>query len=69
VPEQSWKRAGITTAGSPNQINLLRTMRNSFGRRLALKRPTLAVIKALEEEIAILEGRGCRRRTIHVSSR
>src|SRR4029079_14208408 len=56
VPVQSWKRAGITTAGSPNQINLLRTMPNSFGRRLALRRPTLTVIKALEEEIAILEG-------------
>ena len=51
----NWKRAGITTTGSPNQINLLRTMRNSFGRRLALKRPTLAEVKALEEEIAILE--------------
>src|SRR5215831_10894881 len=51
----NWKRAGITTTGSPNQINLLRTMRNSFGRRLALKRPTLAEVKAVEEEIAILE--------------
>jgi uncharacterized protein len=51
----NWKRAGITTTGSPNQINLLRTMRNSFGRRLALKRPTLAEVKALEEEIAVLE--------------
>jgi len=40
---------------SPTQINLLRTMRNSFGRRLALRRPKLAEIKALEEDIAILE--------------
>jgi uncharacterized sporulation protein YeaH/YhbH (DUF444 family) len=55
VPSQNWKRAGITTTGSPNQINLLRTMRNSFGRRLALRRPSLAEIKALEEEIAVLE--------------
>jgi uncharacterized sporulation protein YeaH/YhbH (DUF444 family) len=54
----NWKRAGITTSGSPNQINLLRTMRNSFGRRLALKRPRLADVKALEEEIAILEAEG-----------
>jgi uncharacterized protein len=30
-------------------------MRNSFGRRLALRRPTLADVKALEEQIAILE--------------
>jgi uncharacterized sporulation protein YeaH/YhbH (DUF444 family) len=58
VPSQNWKRAGLTTAGAPSQINLIRTMRNSFGRRLALRRPTLAGIKALEEEIAILEGEG-----------
>ena len=58
VPSQNWKRAGITTAGSPTQINLLRTMRNSFGRRLALRRPRLADIKALEEEIATLEAEG-----------
>jgi uncharacterized sporulation protein YeaH/YhbH (DUF444 family) len=56
LPSQHWKRSGITTAGSPTQINLIRTMRNSFGRRLALKRPKLAEIKALEEEIALLEG-------------
>ncbi|HXJ02611.1 MAG TPA: YeaH/YhbH family protein [Micropepsaceae bacterium] len=58
VPSQNWKRAGITTSGSPTQINLLRTMRNSFGRRLALRRPSLAEIKALEEEIAALEAEG-----------
>src|SRR5579871_2783604 len=58
TPSKVWRRAGITTAGAPNQINLLRTMRNSFGRRLALKRPTLTDIKALEEEIAILEAEG-----------
>src|SRR4029078_3343151 len=58
VPEQSWKRAGITTAGSPNQINLLRTMRNSFGRRLALKRPRLVHIQALVEDIASLAAAG-----------
>jgi hypothetical protein len=58
VPSQNWKRAGITTTGSPTQINLLRTMRNSFGRRLALRRPKLAEIKALEEEITTLENAG-----------
>jgi uncharacterized sporulation protein YeaH/YhbH (DUF444 family) len=51
TPAKTWRRAGITTAGSPNQINLLRTMRNSFGRRLALKRPRLNDIKALEEAL------------------
>jgi len=55
VETQKWRRAGFSTSGSPNQINLVRTMRNSFGRRLALRRPTLADVKALEEEIATLE--------------
>ena len=62
VPSQNWKRAGFTTAGSPTQINLVRTMRNSFGRRLALKRPKLADIKALEEELAILEAAPAKKR-------
>src|SRR5260221_5092106 len=48
TPNKIWKRAGISTAGSPNQINLVRTMRNSFGRRLALKRPKLSEIEALQ---------------------
>jgi len=55
TPNRAWKRAGITTAGSPNQINLIRTMRNSFGRRLALKRPRLAEIEALHAELDALE--------------
>jgi uncharacterized sporulation protein YeaH/YhbH (DUF444 family) len=55
VASHNWRRAGFTTSGAPNQINLVRTMRNSFGRRLALKRPSLADIKEVEEEIAILE--------------
>src|SRR6266481_3660702 len=37
VQSHNWKRAGFTTSGPPNLINLVRTMRNSFGRRLALR--------------------------------
>jgi hypothetical protein len=55
TPVKQWKRAGITTAGSPAQINLLRTMRNSFGRRLALHRPKLSDIAALEAELEAAE--------------
>jgi uncharacterized sporulation protein YeaH/YhbH (DUF444 family) len=55
TPNKTWKRAGITTAGSPTQINLVRTMRNSFGRRLALKRPRPEDIAKLEDEIATLK--------------
>jgi uncharacterized sporulation protein YeaH/YhbH (DUF444 family) len=55
TPSKIWKRAGITTAGSPTQINLIRTMRNSFGRRLALKRPRLSDVEALHAELEALE--------------
>ena len=50
TPNKVWKRAGITTSGSPTQINLVRTMRNSFGRRLALHRPTKKDIEALQAD-------------------
>jgi uncharacterized protein len=55
TPNKTWKRAGITTAGSPSQINLIRTMRNAHGRRLALHRPKLADVKAMEELLDRLE--------------
>jgi uncharacterized sporulation protein YeaH/YhbH (DUF444 family) len=55
TPNKVWKRAGISTAGSPTQINLVRTMRNSYGRRLALKRPTPADITALQAELDAAE--------------
>ncbi|MBV8798990.1 MAG: YeaH/YhbH family protein [Alphaproteobacteria bacterium] len=55
TPSKTWKRAGITTAGSPTQINLIRTMRNSFGRRLALQRPRLTDVEALQAQLDALE--------------
>jgi uncharacterized sporulation protein YeaH/YhbH (DUF444 family) len=55
TPNKTWKRAGITTSGSPSQINLIRTMRNAHGRRLALHRPKLADIKAMVEALDRLE--------------
>ncbi|HEY4114323.1 MAG TPA: YeaH/YhbH family protein [Rhizomicrobium sp.] len=55
TPSKTWKRAGITTAGSPNQINLIRTMRNAQGRRLALKRPKTEHVQALAAELDALE--------------
>ena len=55
TPSHTWKRAGITTAGSPTQINLIRTMRNSFGRRLALKRPRLSDVEALHAKLESAE--------------
>jgi len=48
-------RAGFSSSGSPSNLNLVRTMRNSLARRISLHRPKPAELKALEEEIAALE--------------
>lgn len=53
IKTYNWRRAGLTTSGSPNQINLVRTMRNSFGRRLAMRRPKVEEIEALRTELAV----------------
>jgi uncharacterized sporulation protein YeaH/YhbH (DUF444 family) len=50
-----WRRAGITVVGAPTNLNLLRTMRNAHGRRLALKRPSTAEINELKEKLFALE--------------
>ncbi|HTO83692.1 MAG TPA: YeaH/YhbH family protein [Methylomirabilota bacterium] len=44
-------RAGYSHSGSPSNLNLVRTMRNSLARRIALHRPKSAEIEALEAEI------------------
>lgn len=49
------RRAGLTTAGTPNNLNLVRTMRNSLGRRIALQRPSTAAVEAVKEELENLE--------------
>ena len=54
IKTYTWRRAGMTTSGSPNQINLVRTMRNSFGRRLAMRRPKEEEIEELRQRLAAL---------------
>jgi uncharacterized sporulation protein YeaH/YhbH (DUF444 family) len=49
------RRVGFTTSGTPSNINVARTMRNSYGRRIALRRPGEKDITAVGEEIAALE--------------
>jgi len=49
------RRAGFSTAGAPNNINVGQTMRNSFGRRIALHRPKLSQIEELQAQITALE--------------
>ena len=45
-------RAGYSHSGSPSNLNLVRTMRNSLARRISLHRPKAAELAALEAEIA-----------------
>ena len=47
-------RAGITTSGIPSNINVLRSMRQATGRRIALASPYKRQLHALEEELTLL---------------
>ncbi|MER9138217.1 MULTISPECIES: YeaH/YhbH family protein [unclassified Mesorhizobium] len=49
------RRAGFAATGSPTNINVVRTMRNSHGRRIALRRPKQEELDAILKEIAALE--------------
>src|SRR5579864_1308118 len=54
----SWHRAGYSVSGSPANLALLRTVRNSLSRRIALKRPKPHEIQQLRDEIAALSPDG-----------
>ncbi len=49
-----YRRAGYANEGTTPNLNVLRTMRTSMSRRLALRRPKSAEIARLEEELAEL---------------
>jgi uncharacterized sporulation protein YeaH/YhbH (DUF444 family) len=52
------QRAGYRTTGSAANLNLLRTMRNSLSRRIALKRPRASELLEREHEIESLDPEG-----------
>ena len=52
------RRAGFAVTGSPTNINVARTMRNSHGRRIALKRPRREELEAVRAAIAAIESGG-----------
>ncbi len=52
------QRAGYSVSGSPSNLNLTRTMRNSLSRRIALRRPKREALRDLELEIDRLERSG-----------
>ena len=51
----SWQRAGYSVSGSPANLAIMRTVRNSLSRRIALKRPKADDIARLREEIESIE--------------
>ncbi len=50
-----YQRAGFAREGTPANLDVMRTMRNSLGRRIALNRPDMDAVALLEEEIEALE--------------
>ncbi|MGX5733307.1 YeaH/YhbH family protein [Bosea thiooxidans] len=52
------RRAGYSVSGSPTNISVARTMRNSHGRRIALRRPKREELEAILRELASLEAGG-----------
>lgn len=44
-------RAGFSVSGSPSNLNILRTMRSSLSRRIALRRPRTGEIQEIRDEI------------------
>lgn len=45
------KRAGFTTSGAPSNLNIIRSMRNALGRRMALQSPFQKEIDELKKKI------------------
>src|SRR3954447_20236590 len=54
----TWHRAGYSVSGSPANLALMRTVRNSLSRRIALKRPKPDELQRLRDEIAALSPKG-----------
>jgi len=54
----TWHRAGYSVTGSPANLALNRTVRNSLSRRIALRRPKASELEKLREDIAALSPDG-----------
>ena len=51
------RRAGYSTLGNPSNLSVPRTMQKAMSRRLALRRPSGAELRQIEEAIAEIEAR------------
>ena len=47
------KRAGHTNVGNPSQLDVVRSLKNSLGRRIGLRRPTDEEIEELERQLRL----------------
>ncbi|MEQ9345102.1 MAG: YeaH/YhbH family protein [Thalassospira sp.] len=54
-------RAGFSVEGTPANLSLVRTMRNSLARRIGLRRPKNAEIRELEDQITALQAKAEKR--------
>lgn len=54
-------RAGFSVEGTPSNLSLVRTMRNSLARRIGLRRPKTAEVRELEERITVLQAKAEKR--------
>ena len=55
IDTYKYKRIGLTTSGNPTNINIIRSMRNAIGRKIALQAPYLQELKEAEEDIESAE--------------
>ncbi len=55
VPEYQTHRAGLITDGTPNNLHVVRSMRGSLGRRIALAIPKRKTLQELEKQLAAME--------------
>ncbi len=46
-----YRRDGISTAGNPTNLNVIRTLKQSMGRRITLKKPLQEQLMRLEQEL------------------
>lgn len=57
VEEETFKRSGFTPVGAPSRLDMLQSMRQSAGRRFALRGPKRKKLKALQQELADLKAK------------
>lgn len=52
------ERAGFTNTGNPSQLDVVRSLKNSIGRRIGLRRPTNEEIELLEQQLQEAQQQG-----------